>query len=88
MEVPKCPDKRHAKATVVRAGWYGRDGQKRQRWPCTPKSGKPHRFTETLPRIVGGEADEDGGHACELCATRLEPWQGQPAPRLYGFTGR
>lgn len=88
MEVPKCPDKRHAKATVVRAGWYGRDGQKRQRWLCTPKSGNPHRFTETLPRIVSGEADEDGGHACELCATRLEPWEGQPAPRLYGFTAR
>lgn len=44
-----------------------------------------HRFTETLPRIVtAGEA----GHACVECATTLEPWEGQPAPRLYGFTAR
>lgn len=44
-----------------------------------------HRFTETLPRIVGaGEV----GHACAECATTLEPWEGQPAPRLYGFTAR
>lgn len=44
-----------------------------------------HRFTETLPRIVSAGA---GGSACAECATALQPWEGQPAPRLYGFTAR
>jgi hypothetical protein len=69
---------------VVRSGWYGRGGQRRQRWKCTPVKGAPHRFAEVLPRIVAGS----GGHVCADCATSLEPWQGQPAPRLYGFTAR
>lgn len=46
--------------------------------------GKAHRFTEVLPRIVTGP----GAHVCPDCATALEPWEGQPAPRLYGFTAR
>ena len=25
---------------------------------------------------------------CEECTTRLGPWEGQPAPRLYGFTAK
>lgn len=71
---------------VVRAGWYGRPGQQRQRWWCRPRDGQDgHRFTETLPRIVAGD---QGGLACGECATTLEPWEGQPAPRLYGFTAR
>ena len=28
------------------------------------------------------------GRVCEECTTRLEPWEGQPAPRLYGFTAK
>jgi hypothetical protein len=44
-----------------------------------------HRFTEVLPRITSGDGN---GHACDECATALEPWEGQPAPRLYGFTAR
>jgi hypothetical protein len=36
-----------------------------------------------LPRLAGcGEA------TCPECATTLEPWEGQPAPRLYGFSVR
>lgn len=69
---------------MVRAGWYGREGQRRQRWKCTPVSGEVHRFAEVLPRIVSGSAE----HVCPDCATSLEPWEGQPAPRLYGFTAR
>jgi len=69
---------------VVRAGWYGREAQRRQRWKCTPVTGEPHRFAEVLPRIVSGSAE----HVCPDCATSLEPWEGQPAPRLYGFTAR
>ena len=70
---------------MVRAGWYGREGQQRQRWWCHPKTGQPHRFTETLPRIVAQTGEE---HACTACQTRLEPWEGLPAPRLYGFTAK
>ena len=49
-----------------------------------PADGPAHRFAEVLPRIVSG-AEE---HVCLDCATALEPWEGQPAPRLYGFTAR
>jgi len=46
--------------------------------------GAAHRFAEVLPRIVSGA----GEHVCPDCATSLEPWEGQPAPRLYGFAAR
>jgi len=82
--MPLCTE--HPNAVVVRAGWYGRPGQQRQRWWCRPRDGQArHRFTETLPRIVSGDGAEQ---ACGECATTLEPWEGQPAPRLYGFTAR
>lgn len=44
--------------------------------------GGRHRFTEVLPRLAGR------GETCLECATELEPWEGQPAPRLYGFSVR
>lgn len=72
----------------MRAGWRvegERRNQRRQRWKCTPGNGDPHRFVETLPRVVEVTADR---HVCHECATELEPWEGQPAPRLYGFTAR
>jgi hypothetical protein len=84
VEIPACGVAGHEKSVVVRAGWYGRQGQRRQRWKCTPANGEPHRFAEVLPRIVAGSAE----HVCPDCATSLEPWEGQPAPRLYGFTAR
>ncbi len=84
VEIPPCPRPGHEKSVVVRAGWYGRQGQRRQRWKCTPGTGEVHRFAEVLPRIVSGAAE----HVCPDCATSLEPWEGQPAPRLYGFSAR
>ena len=84
MEIPSCLVPGHEKSLVVRAGWYGRAGQRRQRWKCTPLKGGSHRFAEMLPRIVVASAE----HVCPDCATALEPWEGQPAPRLYGFTAR
>lgn len=48
-----------------------------------PAGGGRHRFTEVLPRLAGG-----GAGTCLECATELEPWEGQPAPRLYGFSVR
>lgn len=84
MEIPTCARAGHEGSLVVRAGWYGRDGQRRQRWKCLPSNGQAHRFAEVLPRIVAGGQE----HVCPDCATSLEPWEGQPAPRLYGFTAR
>lgn len=83
MEIPQCPVHRHSE--VARAGWYGQPGRRRQRWWCRPGSGGRHRFTEVLPRIVDVTVS---GRVCEECTTRLEPWEGQPAPRLYGFTAK
>ncbi len=60
MEIPPCPRPGHEKSVVVRAGWYGRQGQRRQRWKCTPGTGEVHRFAEVLPRIVSGAAE----HVC------------------------
>ena len=82
MEIPGCP-LGHG-GVVVRAGWYGRAGQRRQRWLCRPDEGQPHRFAEVLPRIVASPSE----HVCSDCATQLEPWEGQPAARLYGFAAR
>src|SRR6266545_805 len=82
VEIPECP--LGHRGSVVRAGWYGRAGQRRQRWLCRPVEGEPHRFAEVLPRIVASAAE----HVCADCATQLEPWEGQPAPRLYGFAAR
>jgi hypothetical protein len=85
VERPACDIAGHEGSKVVRAGWYGSDTQRRQRWLCTPANGERHRFAENLPRIVaGGRA----AHACDECATTLEPWEGQPAPRMYGFSAR
>lgn len=82
MEVLVCP--LGHQGSVVRASWYGRAGQRRQRWLCRSADAEAHRFAEVLPRIVDGVA----GHVCQDCATHLEPWEGQPAPRLYGFAAR
>jgi len=83
VEIPQCPV--HGHSEVVRAGWYGQPGHRRQRWWCRAGSGERHRFTEVLPRIVDVTVS---GRVCEECTTRLEPWEGQPAPRLYGFTAK
>ena len=84
MEIPACPDPAHAGSVRVRAGWYGRAGARRQRWWCTPADGSGrHRFAETLPRLACCD-----GATCPECATALEAWEGQPAPRLYGYPVR
>src|SRR5262245_28240154 len=88
MERPPCPDG-HRGSRVLRDGWFGKPGQRRQRWRCVRGAGDDqvfHKFFEPLPRLVR-HGDEEG-HACPECATQLEPWEGQPAPRLYGFTAR
>jgi len=84
VEIPTCARAGHGGSLVVRAGWYGRAGQRRQRFKCTSADGS-HRFTEVLPRIVSTEV---AAHVCPDCATTVEQWEGQPAPRLYGFAAR
>lgn len=69
----------------MRVGWYGKPGNRRQRWLCKPKVGEPHKFSEQLPRVVRTVGPE---HVCPECSTELEPWEGQAAARLYGFTAR
>lgn len=70
---------------MLRAGWYGAPGRRRQRWWCVQENGERHRFTEVLPRLV---SDPTSDAACDQCQTTLEPWEGLPAPRLYGFAAR
>lgn len=81
MEVPCCST--HPSGLVVRAGWAGKEGRRRQRWQCSPPDGAAsHRFFEVLPRI---EAQSDH---CLECSTALEAWEGQPAPRGYVWSAR
>ena len=78
MDRPECPE--HPRSSVVRAGWYGRAPHRRQRWWCRPIDGfQPHRFTPVLPRV------ETLSRECSSCHTRLEVWEGRPAPREYTF---
>lgn len=80
MEIPECPVAEHVGSRVVRDGWYGKLGHRRQRWQCRPANGDPrHRFTPILTRQ--GEP-----HAyCVECSTGLEPWEGQAGAREYRF---
>jgi hypothetical protein len=69
----KCPE--HAGSRVKLDGTYGKPGHRRQRYKCTPRRGKPHVFTELLPR------EESWHGACERC-------EGPKAPRNYHFVAR
>lgn len=85
VEVPPCPEGHLGR--VVRDGWYGaREGQRRQRWRCVPADGtKFHKFLEVLPRLA---RSKESAHYCPECETRVESWEGHPAPRMYGFAAR
>jgi hypothetical protein len=78
----KCPRPEHASSRVKLDGSYGRPGHRRQRYKCTPRSGKPHVFTELLPR------EESWHDSCEHCERHLERRDGPKAPRRYQFVGR
>ena len=83
MEIPECPIPEHAGSAVVRDGWYGKPGHRRQRWRCRPVNGDPkHRFTPVLTR-------QGQPHPfCVECSTGLEPWEGQAGAREYRFAAR
>jgi hypothetical protein len=78
----KCPDPGHAGSRVKLDGSYGKPGHRRQRYKCSPRSGKPHVFTELLPR-------EEAWHdSCEHCERRVDRREGPKAPRHYQFVAR
>jgi hypothetical protein len=76
----KCPE--HAGSRVKLDGSYGRPGHRRQRYKCTPRGGRPHVFTELLPR------EESWHDSCEHCERHVERREGPKAPRHYQFVAR
>jgi hypothetical protein len=78
----KCPRPEHRGSRVKLDGTYGRPGHRRQRFKCSPREGKPHVFTELLPR------EEAWHNDCEHCERELERREGPKAPRHYQFVAR
>lgn len=76
----RCPE--HTGSRVKLDGTYGKPGHRRQRYKCTPRRGKPHVFTELLPREEAWHED------CEQCERHLERREGPKAPRNYHFVAR
>lgn len=76
----KCPE--HASSRVKLDGTYGKPGHRRQRYKCSPRRGKPHVFTELLPREEAWHED------CEHCERHLQRHEGPKAPRHYHFVAR
>jgi Transposase, Mutator family len=75
----KCPRAEHAGSRVKLDGTYGKAGHRRQRYKCSPRGGKPHVFTELLPR------EESWHGSCDHCERRVERREGPKAPRHYQF---
>lgn len=78
----KCPDPEHAGSRIKLDGTYGQRGHRRQRYKCSPRHGRPHVFTELLPR------EESWHDDCEQCERHLERREGPKAPRHYQFVAR
>lgn len=70
---------------VQRIGTYGTDDNKKQRYRCTPKTGKRHDFTPELPRTFVHVGTEHCDHCEELrgvhhgdkSAARHTSWTGE-----------
>ncbi|MBA3261093.1 MAG: hypothetical protein H0T69_01190, partial [Thermoleophilaceae bacterium] len=78
----KCPDGEHAGSRIKLDGTYGKLGHRRQRYKCSPRGGRPHVFTELLPR------EESWNGACDHCERQVERREGPKAPRHYQFVAR
>ena len=78
----RCPNADHAGSRIKLDGTYGKPGHRRQRYKCSPKAGKPHVFTELLPR------EESWRGACEHCEREVARREGPKAPRHYQFVAR
>ena len=78
----KCPWPEHVGSRVKLDGTYGQVGHRRQRYKCSPRGGRPHVFTELLPR------EESWHDACEYCERAVQRREGPKAPRHYQFVAR
>lgn len=78
----RCPRPEHRGSRVKLDGTYGKPGHRRQRYKCSPKGGKPHVFTELLPR------EESWHDSCDQCERHVERREGPKAPRHYQFVAR
>jgi hypothetical protein len=78
----ECPRPAHAGSRIKLDGTYGQPGHRRQRYKCSPRGGKPHVFTELLPR------EESWQDSCEQCERHVERREGPKAPRHYQFVAR
>jgi hypothetical protein len=78
----KCRRPEHARSQVKLDGTYGRPGHRRQRYKCSPRGGKPHVFTELLPR------EESWQGSCDHCERQVERREGPKAARHYQFVAR
>jgi hypothetical protein len=78
-----CPRPEHGGSRVPFDGKYGKLGQRRQLYRCTPPNGdRTHCFTELLPR-------EEAWHdACEVCERAVHLHEGPHAARHYQFVAR
>jgi len=78
-----CPRPEHAGSRVRFAGRHGPPEHHRQRYWCVPaNSGRPHRFTEPLPR------EESWVDICEACERDVDLHDGPHAARKYQFVAR
>ncbi len=78
-----CPRPEHAGSRVRFDGQYGAPGHRRQYYKCVPgDGGRPHRFTEVLPREESWKDD------CELCERDVDFHEGPHAARKYQFVAR
>ncbi len=78
----RCPRAEHAGSRIKLDGTYGKPGHRRQRYRCSPNGGKPHVFTELLPR------EESWHGSCDHCERTVERREGPKAPRHYQFVAR
>lgn len=68
---------------MVFGGFYGKSGQRRQMYRCTPAGGeKPHRFAPPLPRIQAPES------ACAECENPVHAHEGPRTGRQFSFPVR
>ncbi len=78
----RCPNPEHRGSRIKLDGTYGQRGHCRQRYKYCPPQGKPHVFTELLPREESWHGD------CQQCERQLERREGPKAPRHYQFVAR
>ena len=79
-----CPRPEHAGSRVRFDGRYGKSGQRRQLYRCTPQNGqRPHTASlSPLPR-------EEAWHgSCEVCERAVGLHEGPHAARHYQFVAR